>query len=70
MNIHRRGISQTSIDHYENVCKTAKFSIKAIKNLPEKGCENGTKDNNMLEYRPQREVKKKNASHCLPLSPI
>ena len=46
------------------------FSIKAIKKLPEKGCENGTKDNNMLEYRPEREVKKKNASHCLPLSPI
>ena len=57
MNIHRRGKSgcENSFHHYRNFCKNTIFSLQVIEKLRGNGYENGIKDNNMLEYRLQRE---------------
>ena len=57
IDIHSRRQSEFEIfiDHYWVVCKNAAFSIQIIEKLLGNACENGIKDNAMLDYRLQRE---------------
>ena len=57
VNIHRTGKSgcEISIDHYNNVCPGASFSIKILENLPGTGYINGVFDKAMHQQRLTRE---------------
>ncbi len=57
MNIHRRAKSGCTlfINHYNNVCPGASFSIQILEKLPGNGYLNGVVDEKMREYRLKRE---------------